>query len=307
MAKLVAATHSGGFHADDVFAAAILDLTLGLGAGFTLVRTRDPKAIEQADIVFDVGGIFAPESLRFDHHQRGYAEKRPNGVPFSSFGLLWRQFGTNACHAVLGAEITIPEARKVAEVVDVELVQGVDVMDCGAQEFLPRGGSVRIMSLSAMIGGFNPGWQEATQDFDSAFIEAVAVARRVLTNIIKSSHGVIAAENKVLEAKAEGSVLILEYFYPWQLALFKRKDADSLRYVVFPNVTGGWRVQAVSTVPHSFSMHKPLPESWRGLEGEALDAVTGIPGGIFCHASGFIGGHATREGALALAKAAIAA
>lgn len=307
MAKLVAATHSGGFHADDVFAAAILDLTLGLGAGFTLVRTRDPKVIEQADIVFDVGGVFAPESLRFDHHQRGYAEKRPNGVPFSSFGLLWRQFGTNACHAVLGAEITIPEARKVAEVVDVELVQGVDVMDCGAQEFLPRGGSVRIMSLSAMIGGFNPGWQEVTQDFDSAFIEAVAVARRVLTNIIKSSHGVIAAENKVLEAKAEGSVLILEYFYPWQLALFKRKDADSLRYVVFPNVTGGWRVQAVSTVPHSFSMHKPLPESWRGLEGEALDAVTGIPGGIFCHASGFIGGHATREGALALAKAAIAA
>lgn len=307
MAKLVAATHSGGFHADDVFAAAILDLTLGLGAGFTLVRTRDPKVIEQADIVFDVGGVFAPESLRFDHHQRGYAEKRPNGVPFSSFGLLWRQFGTNACHAVLGAEITIPEARKVAEVVDVELVQGVDVMDCGAQEFLPRGGSVRIMSLSAMIGGFNPGWQEVAQDFDSAFIEAVAVARRVLTNIIKSSHGVIAAENKVLEAKAEGSVLILEYFYPWQLALFKRKDADSLRYVVFPNVTGGWRVQAVSTVPHSFSMHKPLPESWRGLEGEALDAVTGIPGGIFCHASGFIGGHTTREGALALAKAAIAA
>ncbi|MCE5182776.1 MAG: MYG1 family protein [Betaproteobacteria bacterium] len=307
MAKLVAATHSGGFHADDVFAAAVLDLTLGLGIGFTLVRTRDPKIIGQADIVFDVGGIFDPERSRFDHHQRGYAEKRPNGVPFSSFGLLWRQLGTDACHAVLGAKSTVLEAGKVAEVVDIELVQGVDAMDCGAQEFLPRGGNVRIMSLSAMIGGFNPGWQEVKQDFDSAFIEATAVARRVLTNIIKSSHDVIAAENKVLEAKAEGSILLLENFYPWQIALFKRKDADSLRYVVFPNVSGGWRVQAVSTVPHSFSMHKPLPESWRGLEGEVLDAVTGIPGGIFCHASGFIGGHATREGALALARAAIEA
>lgn len=307
MAKLVAATHSGGFHADDVFAAAVLDLTLGLGIGFTLVRTRDPKIIGQADIVFDVGGIFDPEISRFDHHQRGYAEKRPNGVPFSSFGLLWRQLGADACHAALGAKSTILEAGKVAEVVDIELVQGVDAMDCGAQEFLPRGGSVRIMSLSAMIGGFNPGWQEEKQDFDSAFIEAVAVARRVLTNIIKSSHDVIAAESRVLEAKAEGSILLLEHFYPWQIALFKRKDADSLRYVVFPNMTGGWRVQAVSTVPHSFSMHKPLPEAWRGLEGALLDAVTGIPGGIFCHASGFIGGHATKEGALALAKAAIEA
>ncbi|MDD5241653.1 MAG: MYG1 family protein [Sulfuricella sp.] len=307
MAKLVAATHSGGFHADDVFAAATLDLALGLGTGFTLVRTRDTKVIGNADIVFDVGGIFDAGSLRFDHHQRGYAEKRQNGVPFSSFGLLWRQYGTDACHAVLEGKITLQETRKVTEVVDVELVQGIDAMDCGAQDFLPRGGGVRIMSLSAMIGGFNPGWQDEKQDFDAAFIKAVAIARQVLANTVKSCHDVIAAEGKVLEAKAEGGMLVLECFYPWQIALFKRKDADSLRYVVFPNVSGGWRVQAVSTVPHSFSMHKPLPESWRGLEGEALDAATGIPGGIFCHASGFICGHPTREGALALAKTAIEA
>jgi len=307
MAKLVAATHGGGFHADDVFAAAVLDLALGLGTGFILVRTRDPMVIAKADIVFDVGGVFDAKSLRFDHHQRGYAEKRPNGVPLSSFGLLWCQYGTDVCRAVLGNKIIFQEAGKVAEAVDIELVQGVDAMDCGAQDFLPRGGGVRIMSLSAVIGGFNPGWQDAEQNFDVAFIEAVAVARQVLINTAKSCHNVIAAESKVLEAKAEGNVLLLEYYYPWQIALFKRTDADSLRYVVFPNVSGGWRVQAVSTVPHSFSMHKPLPESWRGLEGKALDAVTGIPDGIFCHASGFIGGHATREGALALAKAAIEA
>lgn len=305
MAKFIAATHSGGFHADDVFAAAVLDLAHGLGTGFTLIRTRDQKVIGNADIVFDVGGIFDSERLRFDHHQRGYAEKRPNGVPFSSFGLLWRQYGHEACQAALKEKTDLAEARKVAEIVDIELVQGVDAMDCGAQDFLPRGSGVRIMSLSAVIGGFNPGWQETEQDFDAAFIKAVAIARQVLTNTIKSCHDVIAAESKVLEAKAEGCLLVLERFYPWQIAMFKRKDADSLRYVVFPNVTGGWRVQAVSIVPHSFSMHKPLPESWRGLEDKALDAVTGIPGGIFCHASGFIGGHTTREGALALAKAAI--
>lgn len=50
----------------------------------------------------------------------------------------------------------------------------------------------------------------------------------------------------------------------------------------------------------------PLPEPWRGLRDEALDRVSGIPGCVFVHASGFIGGHCTREGALSLARATLA-
>lgn len=37
-----------------------------------------------------------------------------------------------------------------------------------------------------------------------------------------------------------------------------------------------------------------------------LDAVTGLPGSVFVHTGGFIGGHDTYEGALAMAKAAVA-
>lgn len=33
-----------------------------------------------------------------------------------------------------------------------------------------------------------------------------------------------------------------------------------------------------------------MPEAWRGVRDEALSTLTGIPGCIFCHASGFIGG-----------------
>ena len=46
-------THSGTFHADDVFAFAILREALG---AFDFVRTRDMAEIEAADLVFDVGG-----------------------------------------------------------------------------------------------------------------------------------------------------------------------------------------------------------------------------------------------------------
>ena len=37
----------------------------------------------------------------------------------------------------------------------------------------------------------------------------------------------------------------------------------------------------------------------------SLPQVSGIPGCKFCHAAGFIGGHETYEGALAMAKKAI--
>jgi len=45
-----------------------------------------------------------------------------------------------------------------------------------------------------------------------------------------------------------------------------------------------------------------MPEPWRGVRDEKLSEVTGIPGCVFCHAAGFIGGNDTYEGALEMAK-----
>jgi uncharacterized UPF0160 family protein len=61
----------------------------------------------------------------------------------------------------------------------------------------------------------------------------------------------------------------------------------------------------VSVTPGSFENRRSLPAAWRGLRSAELDAVTGVPGGIFVHAGGFIGGHTTMEGATALAIAAL--
>lgn len=66
-----------------------------------------------------------------------------------------------------------------------------------------------------------------------------------------------------------------------------------------------WRVQAVSVTPSSFQSRLPLPEKWRGLRDDELSRESGIPGGVFVHISGFIGGNHTKEGALAMAKAAL--
>lgn len=62
-------------------------------------------------------------------------------------------------------------------------------------------------------------------------------------------------------------------------------------YIIYPDETASnWRIQAVSVSPDSFENRLSLPENWRGLRDEALSKESGIPGCIFIHSSGFIGG-----------------
>ena len=66
-----------------------------------------------------------------------------------------------------------------------------------------------------------------------------------------------------------------------------------------------WRVQAVSVAPDRFESRKALASQWRGLRDDEFSTATGIPGCVFVHMSGFIGGNQTYEGALAMAKASL--
>lgn len=50
-----------------------------------------------------------------------------------------------------------------------------------------------------------------------------------------------------------------------------------------------------------------MPESWRGLRDAELSKESGVDGGVFVHASGFIGGNETYEGVLKMARLALAA
>lgn len=161
-------THNGNFHADDVFSVAALK---SIFSSFTLIRTRDLDIIAKADIVIDVGGEYDPETDRFDHHQRGGAGERANGIPYSSFGLMWQKYGLYICQG----------NQDVANAVDADLVSTIDAIDCGHVKGVPEG-----ISLSQTISMFNPTWQEDSH-FDSCFDEAVDFASRVLTRFIATA------------------------------------------------------------------------------------------------------------------------
>lgn len=90
-----------------------------------------------------------------------------------------------------------------------------------------------------------------------------------------------------------------------ELELAVQEHAQPL-YTIYPDEAGGnWRVQAVPQSPESFESRKGLPEPWRGIRDEELSRLAGIEGCIFVHASGFIGGNKTKEGALKMAKRAV--
>jgi len=119
-------THDGNFHADDVFSIAALK---HIFPSFKLIRTRDLELIAKADIVVDVGGEYDPDTDRFDHHQRGGAGERENGIPYSSFGLIWQKYGLEICEG----------NQDVANAVDSGLVSTIDAIDCGHVEGVIKG------------------------------------------------------------------------------------------------------------------------------------------------------------------------
>lgn len=292
--RVVAATHSGSFHADDILAAAALRLAMPT---ITILRSREQEVLDAADILFDVGRVFDPATCRFDHHQLEYKEARENGIPYSSFGLVWRELGELLCGSAA-----------MANRVDVALVQGVDAIDCGIT--LSKDiAHVKLMSISAVLGSFNPGWQDTTtaEAMNEAFEQAVSVAKVILGNVIREAKGFEKAKAAVEQGTLleDGRLLALEHGVPWKESVLESSKYDQLLYVIYPDAQAKWHVSCVPDKAGSFSNRKSLPAAWAGLDGEELDKVTGIPGCVFCHRARFIGGHQNREGALEMVRLAL--
>lgn len=119
-----------------------------------------------------------------------------------------------------------------------------------------------------------------------------------------------AAFEKRTQYDPQGRVLVLEgQSAPWKDHLYSLEGGNpSVVYVLYPEKPAPdakWRVQAVPVTKDSFESRKPLPETWRGFRDEELDGITGIPGGVFVHAAGFIGGNKTFDGAKDMAIKAL--
>jgi uncharacterized UPF0160 family protein len=281
------ATHNGSFHADDVFSIAALK---HIFPSFKLIRTRDLEVISKADIVIDVGDVYDPETDRFDHHQRGGAGKRENGIPYSSFGLMWKKYGLAICQ----------DNQDLANAVDADLVSTIDAIDCGHVKGVSQG-----ISLSQTISMFNPTWQEESH-FDTCFNEAVDFASRILTRFIASANGGISAKEivaKAIDNAEDPRVIVLDKYTPWKKTVHALSEVAL--YMIYPSPYGQWIIQTVPVEPGSFEDRKSLPKAWAGLSDKAFKDVTSIDDAMFCHNGLFIAGAESFESITKMASIAL--
>lgn len=62
-------THDGYFHCDEVLAVFLLK-QLSEFKDAKIIRSRDPLILNNCDVLVDVGDVYDPKAMRFDHHQK---------------------------------------------------------------------------------------------------------------------------------------------------------------------------------------------------------------------------------------------
>ena len=303
MCKL--ATHSGPQHADDQVAAAILTSVLPKA---TLIRSRDAETLANCNFRFDVGGRYDEATGDFDHHQRGGAGVRENGVPYAAAGLVWKHFGEQFSKPY--AEKYGVDLKALHAEVDRHFIQGIDAMDTGSvttkHVLESTEAKVFVTSLSQAVELFNPdGFIEdaSPEAFDRAFQDLLPWTKRLLERAVIRTAGRLKAKEYILSQDQGSEILLLERNCNWQEVV--SEQLEHVRFVVLKIQEEDWRVQGVPEVPGSFSLKRELPEQWAGMRDSDLQKVSEVPDATFCHPGRFIAGAKSKAGALALANKAI--
>ncbi len=301
--KIKLVTHNGTFHVDDLFSAALLSIYMEhLGESFEIIRSRDPKVIESADYVFDVGGIYDPEKNRFDHHQLNGAGGRDNGIAYSSFGLVWKHLGLVLCG---GDQDTWEHIdNKIATPIDAS-DNGVDIVESKIKNVLPY-------TAGQVFKIFTPTWKERDLNGDDVFQNEVKNIARVLKREIKVALDDSLARKLILtdynNSKNKKIVEMTGVGYSRGLYQDTLSKLPEPVYVVFKSEHADiWKIEAIKKSPETFDSRKAFPENWRASMSDDSKLIenSGVSDALFCHRNGFLATAKTKEGAMKLAQIAL--
>ena len=332
-------THNGHFHADEALAVYMLRQHIPTYADAKLVRTRDPARLEACHTVVDVGGEYDAAKNRFDHHQRTFGTAFPDRpTKLSSAGLVYLHFGREIIARHLSVAEDSEQVGLLWRKIYGSFVEALDAHDNGINAYDPvaiaaAGIDKRFsdggFTLGAMVGRLNPNWndpvpadRDAAQAAEDARFELASkrIGEEFDRDLDYYSSAWLPARAIVAEAfgsrgehDAAGRIMVFKtQSAPWKDHLYaleeEAEEAGRVLYVLYPESSAPgskWRVQTVPVSKDSFQSRKSLPEPWRGYRDQELDGISGIPGCVFVHAAGFIGGNQTFEGALSMAQKAL--
>ena len=293
--------------------------------GGTIDRSRDAERHARADVVLDVGGTYDHARRLYDHHQREFMETFGRGftTKLSSAGLVYKHYGEEIVRDALSRGGATPDDATVEKIyvkMYEEFIEGVDGNDNGVNMYDTdaKAKYKDNTTLPQRVKRLNPAWDEpSTPDKQmEQFEKAVALTGAEFDDMLDyyahkwlpaRSH-VESALDKAKSVHESGEILLLETFCPWKDHLYEieaERGMTTLPKFILWQDSKGYRISTIPLTASSFEFRRGLPAAWRGVRDDALSQLSGIPGCVFVHAAGFIGGNDTYEGALKMAVAAL--
>ncbi len=283
-------THNGTMHADEVFATAFLSLYFD---NFKVARVSEvPKDISTNTIIYDIG------KGKFDHHQSD-ARIRDNGIKYSSFGLLFEEYGLSYLK-----KLKLKNTKAIYNYLVKDFIEAIDAIDNG---IFPEIKSIyKIKTVSDVIKIFNPSYGSNDNE-DEQFIKAVSLAESILTEELKNVIGKVEAGTKVkkLLNKTKGPILILDEYLPYEETVLTSLSGKKILFAIYPSNRGGYGIKTIPISTTDKTSRVYFPKPWGGLTNDALEKVTGIKGSLFCHTNRFLMTASDLDTAIKLAEIAI--
>ena len=256
-------THSGKFHIDDVFS------TVFLANYFENVRLKRVGHIEKINekddkIIYDIG------YGKFDHHQ-GNALKRKDGTTYSSFGLLWKEYGKYYLKKINCNDINFAWNK-----FDNTLVKTIDKIDNSQIE--PEAKNNYL--ISNIIENYNPAWNSKDRS-DVNFLKAVNFANKIFKNEIKNIFALIEVK-KFLERQyitLNDNFIVLKKYVPYQDFILEKDIEEKIQFIIYPSNRNGVEIITVLN-------RKKFPVSWHNMNEIEFYKKYGIRGMLYCHSNG---------------------
>ena len=210
-------THSGVFHADEVFALALIGLFVNHRLGITRV-SHQTTDFSEADLVVDVGGKFDGKRY-FDHHQYAQGD--------SAAKLIWNAIGLTKKYP------------KVTKLIDIVSDHDTGVKVAGVDSVIAM---VSNMNMENIYG----------EEQDDAFGNAVNIIASVLRPLIVEQDMLNEVENILLKLKQDTVMVLPEYNRLWAYAINGDNFPEAEAVVWHDEDMDVYKIQ---TVPNSYGSY----------------------------------------------------
>ncbi len=247
-------THDQKFHCDEVCAYAIISL---LYPNNRLIRTRDKVKLSFCDILIDVGGVYNPKLLKFDHHQNGcqefYSEEK---IPMSSAGMVYKHYGP-----LLLAKLQSELNQELLELFYERFIKEIDIIDNGIhieQDFYVKTGVSSIVHMLNYPDSTNDKMQMKRFKEASALVtKMMEITIRSLDISIRTSQDDIIRIKEAYDNRCkhdpEGRIIVLKGKCSTWNASFKkfRKTCpdENIQFVIFKS-KDNWKTGTIMVGPH---------------------------------------------------------